>query len=100
LLAKQLFFREKALRVGLSFYRIGWIDETFLHVQLRWTWQPPKAALLVSLAHLQEVSWAPDPRYCPLCLQGRYPNHFESHQLLWDSIEGSTKCGGVGTGSP
>ncbi|QIE30070.1 hypothetical protein SBC2_81460 (plasmid) [Caballeronia sp. SBC2] len=23
------------------------------------------------------------------------PNHFESHQLLSDSIEGSTKCGGA-----
>jgi len=28
LLAKQLFFREKARRVGLSFDRTGWIDET------------------------------------------------------------------------
>jgi len=99
LLAKQLRFTEKALRVGLSFYRIGWIDETFLRVQLRWTWQPPRRRSWLRW-RLQEVSWAPDPRYCPLCLQGRYPNHFESHQLLWDSIEGSTKCGGVGPGSP
>ncbi|WP_165989199.1 hypothetical protein [Caballeronia sp. SBC1] len=72
MLAKQLFFREKAFRVGLSFYRTGWIDEIFLQVQLHWTWQPPKAALLVSLAHLQEVSWAPDPCCCPLCLQGGF----------------------------
>ena len=55
-----------------DFYRTNWIDHERVAREFGWEWTPAEAAMDGPIWRLHRVLWAPQLRYCPLCMQGGF----------------------------
>lgn len=55
-----------------DFYRAPCVDAAQVEAKLGWVWVPPEQWLDGPIPRLHRLLWAPQLRYCPLCIQGGF----------------------------
>ncbi|MBY4907425.1 TniQ family protein [Ralstonia insidiosa] len=70
--ARKLVTKRGSHTRKLDFYRTNWIDYERVARKFGWDWIPAEASLDGPIWRLHKVLWAPQLRYCPLCMQGGF----------------------------
>lgn len=55
-----------------DFYRVPCVDAPQVRAKLGWVWVPPEQWLDGPIQQLHSLLWAPQLRYCPLCMQSGF----------------------------